>query len=65
MNESHPIWGIIRLSVIMTALTATLYLNASNFDETELKTILTMFFIGAGGEGLPKVVAMIRGKGAS
>jgi hypothetical protein len=42
----------------MASLTAVLYLNASEFDATELKTIMTMFFIGAGGEGLPKAVAM-------
>ena len=50
-NPEHPIWGITRLLIVMTALVVTLWLNASNFDETELKTIITMFIVAAGAEG--------------
>ena len=41
--------------VVMTSLTLTLYINASNFDATEIRTIITMFLIAAGTEGLSRM----------
>lgn len=58
-EATHPIWPIIRLVVIMVGLTAVLYLTANNFDSTELKTIITMFLIGSGVEGVSAVLARI------
>ena len=43
----------------MLALTTVLLIQASEFDDTELKTIISMFLIGAGVEGLP---ALLRGR---
>ena len=62
MSESHPIWGIIRLSIIMSSLTAVLYLNASEFDATELKTIITMFVVAGGAEWAPQLIRGLTGK---
>ena len=58
-EPNHPIWPLLRLTVMMIALTIVLYLSAHTFDNTELTTILTMFLIGAGIEGLP---ALLRGR---
>ena len=51
-KPSHPIWSIARLFIVMVSLCFTLYVNASHFDETELKTIITMFLVAAGAEGV-------------
>lgn len=53
---THPVWSICRLSIYMAALSFVLWLNAANFDETELKTIITMFLVGGGAEGLTKLI---------
>lgn len=39
----------------MIGLVLVLWMNASHFDETELKTIITMFMVGAGGETVQKL----------
>jgi len=51
-NASHPIWSLLRLTIFMIALVVTLLLNANNFDATEIKTIITMFVVAAGAEGV-------------
>lgn len=53
MNASHPIWPIVRQAIFLMALIAILYMNASHFDVTEIRTIITMFLVGAGAESLP------------
>ena len=45
----------MRLAVLMVALVFILWLNATKFDKTEIQTILTMFFVAAGAEGLPRI----------
>tara|TARA_Y100000310_G_C20582742_1_gene763821 strand:+ start:191 stop:403 length:213 start_codon:yes stop_codon:yes gene_type:complete len=41
MNDPlHPIWSLIRLSLVLLFLWGVLYFNASSFDETELKVLL-------------------------
>ena len=50
-DPKHPIWSIVRLTVMMTALTTILYLTASKFDATELRTIVMTFVAGLGIEG--------------
>ena len=42
LPDEHPIWGILRLSIGLGALTAILWNNASSFDWTEIKSILEM-----------------------
>lgn len=55
-EASHPIWSIIsssiRLVVLMTALTAVLWLTASKFDSTEVRTISVVFVTAACGEAV-------------
>jgi len=53
MSEaSHPIWPLIRQVVNLAALSLFLMMNASEFDITELKTIIAMFLYGGASEGL-------------
>jgi len=37
--HDHPIWTVLKHTVYLGFITLILYLNASNFDETELKTL--------------------------
>ena len=48
---THPIWSIVRLVVLMTALTLVLWITATKFDQTEIKTIVYTFLAAASGEG--------------
>ncbi len=52
--SDHVVWSIIRLVAILAFLTITLAINASDFDETELKTLLWTSFAIAGTEGVVK-----------
>ena len=57
-NSTHPVWSLLRLVVMVTGLTLVLWLSASEFDNTELQTIIGMFLIGGAAEGLPAVARM-------
>lgn len=61
-NANHPIWSLARLVVYMTGLVTILLFTASDFDITELKTILTMFFVGAGAEGATSLLGALKHK---
>ena len=50
-DTSHPLWSFLRLLVLMVSLTVVLYVNASNFDATEIRTLVTMFLLAASAEG--------------
>ena len=49
-DANHPIWSLLRIIVVSISLTATLYANASHFDQTELTTIGVIFFVLSGNE---------------
>ena len=50
-SPTHPIWAIIRLGMLMFVLTIVLWLNASKFDATEVKTLVEYFLVAASLEG--------------
>jgi len=50
-NPRHPIWSIVRLSILMVTLCAVLFVTATNFDYTEIRTIIATFIGAAGTEG--------------
>lgn len=50
-NPTHPIWPIVRLVVLMIALSTVLYLTASNFDDTEIIALTGAFLAAASVEG--------------
>lgn len=54
-DASHPVWSILRLTIGLSALVILLWINASNFDITEYKTIVGMFLAFLGSEGVAKV----------
>lgn len=56
-DQNHPIWPILRMALILGTLVFVLWMNASHFDETEIKTILTMFFTLLGAEGIARTLA--------
>lgn len=58
MNDpKHPIWAIIRTVILLLALIVVLWVNASNFDDTELKTIVAMFLAAIGAETATKLMS--------
>lgn len=58
MNDpKHPIWAIIRTGILLLALIVVLWVNASNFDGTELKTIVAMFLAAIGAEAATKLMS--------
>jgi hypothetical protein len=61
-NPSHPVWSLLRLLIFMAALVVTLWMNATSFDATEIRTIITMFVVASGAEWAPQVMQSIRGK---
>ncbi len=52
MSPTHPIWAIIRLTVLMIAMVFVLWLNATKFDHTEIRSIIAVFIAAATGEGI-------------
>lgn len=56
-DPKHPVWPIVRTGVVLLALVVVLWMNAEHFDQTEIKTILTMFFALLGAEGLSSAFA--------
>jgi len=55
-SPSHPIWSPLRLTILMIALVVTLWINATEFDATEIKTIITLFVVAASAEGATQFV---------
>lgn len=56
---SDKVISLIRLALIMATLVVTLWLNASKFDETELRTIIVVFLTAGCGEG---ILNQVRGR---
>ena len=50
-KPNHPFWAAFRLLVLMVTLSFVLWLNASHFDETEIRTIIWVFLGAASLEG--------------
>lgn len=61
-DPRHPLWSVVRLSVYMVALNFLLWLNASNFDETELRTIVLMSLAGGSTEGIGQLLNAVKKK---
>jgi len=54
-DPRHPLWGIIRFTLLCLCVTFLLWRNAESFDETEVKTIVEIAVISGGaifGESL-------------
>lgn len=61
-NPAHPIWSILRLTILMGVLSLILYVNASDFDATEIKTLTQYFLAAASLEGGVAVVKSLVSK---
>ena len=54
-DPSHP-------SVLMVAMCVSLYVNASNFDATEIRSIVAVFLTAASGEAVLKLITRKKDK---
>jgi len=57
---NHPIWRIIQTAIYLIFAAFIMWLNASDFDETELKALAwigTFMFVGEGVKKLMTKVA--------
>ena len=50
LPAKHPIWSFLNLVVILTFVTVFAYLNASEFDETEVKMLMQLLAVMGGWE---------------
>ena len=50
-SPTHPIWSLIRLTMLMVVLTVILWINATKFDATEVKALVQYFLAAASLEG--------------
>lgn len=57
-KTDHPGWSFARLALVMVPVTGVLWLNASKFDQTELKALLELGIMLGGWEG----VRLLKGK---
>lgn len=55
-NPDHPLWHLCYTVAVILALSFSLWLNASSFDKTELKTILEFGVVIAGAKGAELLV---------
>lgn len=54
-HPQHPLWGLIRFTLLCGCVTFLLWRNAETFDETEVKTIIEIAVLSGGaimGESL-------------
>lgn len=56
MSQYHPMWRILNLAVILAFVTGFSALNATTFDETEMKMI-TQLVVALGGWEVAKAAA--------
>ena len=61
-SPGHPFWAVLRFALLMTAMCVTLWLTASDFDATEVRTIATMFLAAGATEGGVQLIRMFQGK---
>lgn len=61
-SPAHPIWSILRLTILMIVLSLILYFNASDFDATEIKTLTQYFLAAASLEGGVAVLKSVLSK---
>ena len=52
MKQNHPIWRTVHATALIAAVGVVLYVNASNFDSTEIKSIAEIAAVIAGAQGL-------------
>jgi len=51
-TSDHVVWSLLKVVVYMVSLTLILYLTASNFDFTEVRTLAMMFLVAGSTEGI-------------
>lgn len=51
-HVTHPVWILLRLTISMLSLYFILLEFASEFDKTERMTLIGMFIVLGGGEGV-------------
>jgi hypothetical protein len=55
-HPSHPIWAIIKIGVICFFCAVAMYIYATEYDETEMKSLGTFALMLGGAEGIKRGV---------
>ncbi|ANS03317.1 hypothetical protein [uncultured Mediterranean phage uvDeep-CGR2-KM19-C37] len=55
-DPTHPMWPIVRLTVLMATLVTVLWMNAASFDGNEIATLVATFVAAASVESAIKRV---------
>ena len=61
-DKDHPIWEFARSAIWLIPICLFLYVNATNFDKTEIKSIIEILIVGATGQGVVRVMSSKIGK---
>ena len=59
-KSDHPGWITLRIALFMMPVTVFLWKNASNFDITEIKSIVQIAGVLAGFEGFRRGIAFFK-----
>ena len=49
---SHPVWGLLKYVATLVAVAFCMWLFANDFDETEVKSLITFAGLFLGGKGV-------------
>jgi len=55
-DPSHPIWPLLRFAIVAIVITTVLFVNASDFDETEAKAITAFLSLYGVSEGAMRLI---------
>ena len=55
-KSDHPLWGLARMFILLVATITILWMNASEFDATEIKSIAQLLLVMIAAEGGSKLL---------
>lgn len=55
-DKDHPFWEWLRMVTLLSALLLFLYMNATDFDSSELKTFAEFALVAGGFQGMKSLL---------
>jgi hypothetical protein len=63
--QDHPIWRIANLAVVLLGTALVMWVNASDFDETELRALIEIMMVMGGYEAFKQFKAVPSSRGGT